>query len=304
MDLSIIIVNWNTRDLLAQCLESVYAYPPAGDFEVIVVDNASTDGSAAMVHERFPQVVLIENGENMGFALANNQAIGRSHGRHVLLLNPDTVVQSGALDVLVRFLDEHPDAGAAGSMLLNPDGTLQPSCHPAPTLGREMWRLAHLDRLHPVALYRMQEWPADRPRLVDTVQGASLIVRREVIEQVGPLDDSYFMYSEEVDWCERIREAGWNVYWVPGSRVVHLGGQSTRQVGTPMFLQLYRGKLQYFRKHHGAVYGLLYKGELFVAAAARILLTPLAWVLRPGQRREQTELAGRYGRLILALPSM
>lgn len=303
-NLSILIVNWNTRDLLSQCLASVYAHPQAGDFEVIVVDNASTDGSTDMVRERFPMVRLVENPGNPGFAGANNQAIALSRGRYLLLLNPDTVVQPGALDALVVFLDETPAAGAAGSMLLNPDGTLQPSCHPAPTLSRELWRLFHLDELHPMALYRMEHWAADIPQQVDTVQGASLIVRRAVVDRIGVLDDSYFMYSEEVDWCLRIRRAGWDIYWVPESKVFHYGGQSTRQVRTAMFLQLYRAKVQYFRKHFGAFHGLLYKGELLLASVARLLLTPLMWLIQPGQRRERAVLARHYGQLILALPRM
>lgn len=306
IDLSILIINWNTRDLLAQCLTSIYADWPAGDgdFEVIVVDNASADGSAAMMRHCFPQAFLVENDRNAGFAAANNQAIGRSRGRYVLLLNPDTVLQPGALASLVTFMGMYPEAGAAGSMLLNPDGTLQPSCHPFPTLGGEMWRLLHLDQLIPLAVYRMADWPLDRPRAVDSVQGASLIVRREVIDRIGALDESYFMYSEEVDWCLRIRRAGWKIYWVPASRIFHFGGQSTRQAATAMFLQLYRAKVQYFRKHFGAFHGFLYKGELLFASAVRLLLTPVMGVLQPGKRRERAVLARRYGRLILALPRM
>lgn len=302
--LSIIVVNWNTRDLLAQCLESIYANPPRGEFEIIVVDNGSEDGSVAMVRNQFPMVFLIENKHNSGFATANNQAIRCAHGQNVLLLNPDTVVMPDALDALIQFIENTPIAGAAGSMLLNPDGTLQHSCHPAPTLGRELWRLFHLDALHPLALYPMNRWPIDLPRAVDTVQGASIIVRREMVDEVGVFDDSFFMYSEEVDWCLRIRRAGWQIYWVPGSRVVHYGGQSTRQVATAMFLQLYRAKVQYFRKHYGKLYGLLYKVELLIASIVRIFLISFMWLLRPAQRHNHAVLAQRYGRLIVALPEI
>lgn len=304
LNLSIVIVNWNTRDLLAQCLHAIYLHPLDGSFEVFVVDNASTDGSIAMVRDRFPQAVAVENSNNTGFAAGNNQAIAQSNGRYVLLLNPDTVVLPGALQALVTFMDESPAVGAAGSMLLNPDGTLQPSCNPAPTLSRELWRLFHLDALYPLALYHMEGWSADVPRPVDTVQGASLIVRREVIDLVGALDESYFMYSEEVDWCERIRQAGWQVYWVPQSKVVHFGGQSTRQVAEVMFLQLYRAKLQYFRKHYGPRRAALYKGELYAASAARLALAPLVWLAKPAERSFNTILAQHYGRLIRALPKL
>jgi GT2 family glycosyltransferase len=304
MDLSILIVNWNTRDFLAQCLASVYAHPPSGSFEVIVVDNASADGSAAMVRQCFCETTLIENGQNPGFAAANNQSIALSRGRYLLLLNPDTIVFPGALSALITFMDQNPAVGAAGSLLLNPDGSLQPSCHPEPTLMRELWRLFHLDRLKPYALYPMETWPADQPRAVDTIQGAALIIRRSVVDAVGLLDDRYFMFSEEVDWCVRIRRAGWPIYWVPQSRVVHFGGQSTGQVASAMFVQLYRGKLQYFRKHYGAIHGLLYKGELLLASAARLLVIPFVWLLQPARRPDHVRLVQHYGRLILSLPGM
>lgn len=304
MILSILIVSWNTRDLLAQCLTSIVAHPPDGGYEIIVVDNASTDGSAAMVRTRFPGIILFENTGNAGFAGANNQAIGCSRGRYLLLLNPDTVVEAGALAVLLDFMNTQTTAGAAGPRLLNADGSLQDSCHPAPTLFRELWRLFHLDSLYPLAQYRMDGWPQDTPHPVDTVQGAALIVRRDVIDRVGMMDPSYFMYSEEVDWCLRIRRAGWEICWVPQSRIVHYGAQSTRQVAPTMFVQLYRGKLQYFRKHYGPVYAALYKVVLLAAAAARILLTPLVWLALPKQRPDSARLARNYGRLILALPGL
>lgn len=304
MILSILIVNWNTHDFLVQCLASIVAHPPDGEYEVIIVDNASADDSVAMVQERFPQAILIGNAANVGFAGANNQAIAHSRGRYLLLLNPDTVVEPGALTALVEFMDAESDAGVAGPLLLNPDGSLQDSCYLAPTIFRELWRLFHLDNLYPLAQYRMHEWPLDVPRPVDTVQGACMIVRREVIERSGAMDASFFMFSEEVDWCLRIRRSGWRIYWVPRSRVIHHGGQSTRQVATSMFVQLYRGKLQYFRKHYGRVYALLYKVVLLAAAAARILITPLVWLVVPARRSDSARLVRHYGRLIMALPRL
>jgi len=322
--LSIIIVNWNTHDLLARCLESVRDNIQTferSNIETFVVDNASTDGSAAMVRECFPWVQLIENRGNVGFARANNQAIHQSRGRYVLLLNPDTEVVPGALQTLVRFMDEHPDAGAAGARLLNPDGSLQPSCHPFPTLFREFWRLFHLDALHPLARYPMETWATDIARPVAVVQGAAMIIRREVLAQVGLLDEQYYIYSEEVDLCHRIRHApipstktnsssnnshqntSWRIYWVPQARVIHYGGQSTQQMPGPMFLRLYQGKILYFRKRHGPLAARLYKGILLLASLARLLLTPLAWLERPPQRHRHLALAGRYGQLLKALRS-
>jgi len=302
--LSIIIVNWNTRDLLAQCLRSVYANSPDGEFEVWVVDNASTDGSVQMVRERFPQVRLIENVENVGFARANNQAIRESTGRYVLLLNPDTEVKPGALETLMQFMDAHPEAGAAGARLLNPDGTLQPSCHPFPTLGREAWRLFHLDALRLYARYEMARWDLETPRPVDVVQGACVILQRKALDQVGLLDENYFIYTEEVDLCYRLHRGGWHIYWVPQATVVHYGGQSTQQMPAEMFLRLYESKLFYFRKHHGRQAACAYKLILLAAAMARLLLSPLTWLERSPQRQRHLALAGYYRRLVWALREM
>lgn len=304
MKLSIILVSWNTRQLLADCLDSVYAYAPSEPFEVLVVDNASGDGSAAMVKERFPQARLIESEKNVGFAQGNNLAVPLCSGEYVLLLNPDTVVKPQALDALVQFMDAHSAAGAAGSRLLNPDETLQPSCHPAPTLARELWRLFHLDRIRPFGAYHMHRWDMNQPREVDVIQGASFIVRKAILDKIGFLDGRYFMYSEEVDLCYRLQKAGWKLYYVPASRVIHYGGQSTKLVAADMFLQLYLGKLMYFRKHYGRLAGIGYKFILLLAALSRLALIPLAWLQKPPQRQKNLALAQHYGRLLAALPTM
>jgi hypothetical protein len=304
LKLSIIIVSWNTRDLLEACLASVFAHPPEAAFEVWVVDNDSEDDSVAMARAQFPQVKLIENEENVGFAQANNQAMAQCQGEYVLLLNPDTEVKPGALTALTAFLDENPAAGAAGSRLLNPDGTLQPSCHPAPTLSRELWRLFHLDAIRPYGRYNMHTWDTSQPREVDVLQGAALALRKNILDEIGYLDADYFMFSEEVDLCWRIQRAGWSLHWVPASRVVHYGGQSTQQVAEKMFLQLYLGKLKYFRKHYGPGAGIVYKMILLLASVARLLATPLAFFQKPAQRERNFLLAHYYQRLLWALPRM
>ncbi|MBE2199056.1 MAG: glycosyltransferase family 2 protein [Anaerolinea sp.] len=305
MDLSIIIVSWNTRELLAACLSSLRAYPPEGfTYETWVVDNASSDGSAAMVRQEFLEVHLLESGGNLGFAGGNNLAIAQSDGRYLLLLNPDTELLPGALTALLTFMERHAEAGGAGSRLLNPDHTLQPSCHPLPTLTGEFWRLLHLDLLLPHGVYKMHRWDTAVPRQVDIVQGASFILRRSVLEKVGLLDDSYFMYSEEVDLCYRIKRAGWPLYWVPESQVIHYGGQSTRQAAAQMFVELYRGKVQYFRKNQGAVVAAVYKAILFLAALPRLPLLVVGHLL-PGERGKACVRLGKhYGRLLRALPKL
>ena len=312
---SVIVVNWNTRDLLACCLGRLVAqlhlptdpadrsYPaeqPSAD--VFVVDNASNDDSAELVRERFPAVQLIANPTNVGFARANNQAIRASTGRYVLLLNPDSETSAGAVETLVQFMDQHGEAGAAGSRLVDGTGALQTSCSPFPSLRRELWRLFHLDALWPYARYAMHRWDLDRARPVDVAQGACLIIRRAALEAIGLLDEAYFIYSEEVDLCHRLRQRGWLTFWVPSATVLHHGGQSTRQVAAAMFLHLYRGKVLYFRKRRGPVAARLYKLILLAATAARLALSPFALLETEPRRGHHLALAGHYRRLLRAVP--
>lgn len=303
MDLSVIIVNWNTRKLLQDCLQSIYDYTPCHETEVVVVDNDSRDGSPDMVREEFPQVKLLCNSKNVGFAGANNRGIANSQGKYVLLLNSDTRVKPQALDCLVEFMEAHPETGAAGSMLLNPDETLQTSCYPFPTIRRELWRLFYLDVLHAYGVYRMQDWDTNHPREVEHVQGASLILRRAALDQVGVLDEDYFMYSEELDLCYRLKNTGWKLFWVPQSRVIHYGGQSTKQAAQHMFLELYRSKILFFRKNlpHKT---WIYKLSLFAASLLRVVLSPLAFLNKKEKRDRYLTMARYYFRLIFALPRM
>jgi GT2 family glycosyltransferase len=302
--ISIIIVSWNTARLLNNCIASIMANRPPLPLEIWVIDNASTDETPLMLREKFPQVHLVENRENVGFARANNQAIQRCEGKYILLLNPDTLVRSGALQALIDFLDTHPEAGAVGARMLNPDGSLQISSHPLPTLSRELWRLFHLDVLVPYALYPITKWATNQPQDVDAVGGACLLVRKDVLEQVGFLDESYFIYSEEIDLCYRIQRAGWRIFWIPQAEVVHFGGQSTQQVPTEMFLHLYHSNIKYFRKHYGWRAARIYKMILRVTALSRLLLAPFSIFEVSSRRQKHLTLANRYWRLILALPRM
>lgn len=326
-DLSIIIVNWNTRALLAGCLESVVRSqksevtiresesktrtqedgqefkltsalrPPTS--ETIVVDNASSDGSATMVRERFPDVQLIENRRNIGFALANNQGIAHSRGRYLLLLNSDTVVHPGALQTMVDFMDGHPATGACGARLLNGDGSLQPSVHPMLTPGREFWRLSFLEQLQPRATYPVQDWDTVTPRSVEVIKGACLLLRRSALHEVGLLDDRYFMYTEEVDLCYRLTQAGWQLWYVPRAVVTHFGEASSRQVREEMYLQLYYSKLQFFHKFGGEKRVRQAKALLALAYAPRVVIASSAALASPTWRprartwrRLLAELAG------------
>ncbi len=301
---SIIIVSWNTRELLLDCLSALYQHPFSDLLDVWVVDNASTDNTPAAVRHRFPQVNLVECAENMGFAGGNNLALERTASKYALLLNPDTLVMPGAVQALFEFMEAHPDAGGAGPYLLNPDQTLQASCYPFPSVRREFWRLFHLDFLYPYGIYDMSRWSADQPRQVDSIQGACLMLRKETLGQVGLFDPHFFMYTEEIDLCYRIKKAGWNLFWVPAARVVHFGGQSTRQVALHMFISLYQTKIQFFRKHFGAWHASVYKTILACASLARIILSPLAWLQTPASREHSFALARRYLGLLARLPKM
>jgi N-acetylglucosaminyl-diphospho-decaprenol L-rhamnosyltransferase len=254
VDLSIIIVNWNTRELLAQCLQSVESTIQNARFEVFVVDNASSDGSVTMVRARFPSTHVLVNPQNIGFVRANNQAIDRCKGRYVLLLNSDTKILPGALDEMVRFMDAHPRAAIAGARLLNPDDTFQASHSPFPTLWREFLMLSGLGRRLVSPRYPSYGPEVEvGPQRVDYVEGACLLIRRETIGQVGKLDERIFMYAEEVDWCYRCAQMGWEVWYLPQVTIVHYGGQSTKKRAGPMEAELYRSRIYFFRKHYGSI---------------------------------------------------
>ncbi len=269
-DLSIVIVSYNVRDLLAQCLESVNSQQSTvdrknlatGDWrlatDIWVVDNASRDGSAAMVCERFPTVRLIENAENRGFAAANNQAFVETRGRYVMMLNPDTEVRPGALETLVRFMDANPHVGACGGKLQYGDGSLQHSAFAFPTLAQIFldffplnWRLTN-SRLN--GRYPREWYARGEPFQVDHPLGADFLVRREVADQVGWLDDQFFIYCEEIDWAIRIKRAGWQIWCVPQAEIVHHEAQSTRQFRDVMFVELWRARARLFAKHYSRAF--------------------------------------------------
>lgn len=251
-DVSVIVVNWNTRDLLLGALAALPAALGNLQADTWVVDNASADGSLEAVRAGYPHVRLIANARNLGFAAANNQAIAASRGRYVLLLNSDTAACPGSIERLVRFADGRPAAAGVGPLLLNSDRSFQASFSDLPSFGRELLNASGLGRRLVRPSYPSYGPAASRAaRAVDCLQGACLLVRRAAIEQVGPLDEGYFMYSEEVDWCLRLRRAGWELWYLPDAAVVHHGGQSTRQRRAEMVRALYRSKVRFFRKHHG-----------------------------------------------------
>lgn len=273
MRLSVIVVSWNTLVLLRHCLETLQQDIAGIDSEVFVVDNASADGSAQMVASEFPQVTLIANQENYGFARANNQALGSASGRNIMLLNPDTEVQPGAINALLNFLETHPRAGVVAPQLLNSDGSIQRSCRQFPTFLGMLYELLGLSKLFPANTrfrqYKMLDWNHDDERQVDQPEGACLLLRREVIEQVGNLDEGFFMLFEEVDWCYRIKQAGWEIWFTPAARIIHHYGQSIKQVKARMIISSHRGLYRFWQKHYrkGRWYldGIAYGGLMTLA---------------------------------------
>lgn len=255
MDVSIIIVNWNTKNILSDCLRSVYEQAGDVDYEVIVVDNASTDGSLDMIKSDFERVVLLENAQNKGFATANNQGMEIAKGRYVLLLNSDTVVLDGAIAKTVSFADAHPRAGVTGCRVLNADRTLQPTCFMFPSILNMFLSSTYLYKFFPKSRFfgreRMTWWDRSDVRQVDVVTGCFMLVRREAIDQVGVMDERFFMYAEETDWCYRFREEGWDVTFTPAGQIIHLGGQSTAKKPVAMIVQLRLSILKFIRKHSG-----------------------------------------------------
>jgi len=255
LDVSIVIVNWNTRDILRDCLASTYANTMNITFEVIVVDNASRDDSVSMLKENFPQVILIENSENRGFAAANNQGMAIARGKYVLLLNSDTVILENAVRKTVLFADGHPEAAVIGCMVLNPDRTLQPTCFMFPSLLNMLLSSTYLYKLFPRSKFfgreQMTWWDRDDVREVDVVTGCFMLVRREAVEQIGLLDERFFMYGEETDWCYRFKQVGWKVVFTPAAEIIHLGGESSKQIRAKMLVQLRLSILHFISKHYG-----------------------------------------------------
>jgi GT2 family glycosyltransferase len=255
LDLSIIIVNWNTRDLLRDCLRSVYESEGDFAFEVIVVDNCSNDGSAEMVRKEFPEVHLIESDTNAGYACANNLGLRRLQARYYLLLNPDTVLPLHALEQMVAFMDAQPEAGMAGPKLVMADGSLDLACRRSfPTPENSFYKLFGLSRLFPnserFGQYNLTYLDPDEMAEVDSVVGAFLMVRREVVEQVGVLDEEYFMYAEDLDWALRAKQAGWKVYYYPEVTVLHYKRQASEQNRRRAQFEFWRAMYIFYNKHY------------------------------------------------------
>ena len=253
IDVSVIIVNWNTLDLLKDCIASVFSQTRDIDFEVIVIDNASTDGSPEMVRGEFGDVILIANTKNVGFAAANNQGMNIAKGRYVLLLNSDTIVLEAAIQKTVAYADRRPDAAVIGCRILNPDHTLQNSCFMFPSLLNSLLFSTYLFKLFPTSRFfgreQMTWWHRDYEREVDVVTGCYMLVRKQAIDQVGLMDDGFFMYAEETDWCFRFKARGWKNWFTPDAEIIHFGGASAAKLGVSRAQITNASFIRYMNKH-------------------------------------------------------
>lgn len=300
MIISIIIVNYNTRELLRACLHSLIQQTTDLAYEIIVVDNASTDGSREMLAREFSQVHVVPNNHNRGFASANNLGIRLASGRYVLLLNSDTIILESAIQQSLTYMAQHPHASILGCKLLNPDGTLQPSCRSFPNLWNLFCEASFLylvfKRTRLFGGYYMSHFDHASARRVDYVMGAFLLTRRELFERVGLLDEDYFMYTEEADWCYRAAQQGYQTHFTPVAQIIHImgGSSSNRQ---RYFEQLHLSQVLFLKKHF---FGLRRRFAIILkqlGLAFRIPLYHVVGILR--QDREQREKSRIYARVLM-----
>jgi len=300
VDISIIIVSWNVSELLCKCLKSIYTNANGLSLQVIVVDSGSADDSCDMVRGVFPQVELFDMQKNVGFPAGNNIGIQAAVGRNIYLLNPDTEIIGDALRTMLDKIESDTQLGLIGSWLQYPDGTIQSSRRRFPTVWTGLFESTWLEPYAPKSVldhYLMREQADDRPCEVDWVMGASMFASRQAVEAVGGLDEGYFMYSEELDWCKRIKEAGFKIIWSPDAKVVHHLGATSDQASTRRHINFNRAKLRYFRKYHGIGASGVIRTVLLGNFAAQILIEGVKWLF--GHRRDlRQQRMGAYWQVL------
>lgn len=293
MDLSVVIVGYQSAAFLPRCLDALSAGTHRVAFEAIVVDNGSTDGTRALLERDYPGVLLLANEDNRGFARAVNQGAARALGRNILLLNPDTEIEDGALDESLAYLDAHPEVGIVGARVNNPDGSLQRACRRSiPTPMVSFFRLSGLGRLfhrHPAArAYNLDDADPDVTMEVEAVSGSFLLVRREAFDATGGMDERYFLYGEDLDFCWAVRRAGWRVVYHPRAVVLHHKGASSRQASRRANREYHRSMVHFYRKHFAAGSAAWLNAAILGAISVRGFVTDwalrLGWVRHVGSR--------------------
>jgi len=248
-----VVLTYNIREMTLECLESVRKASEGLQVEIIISDNGSSDGLQEVIRQRFPEVIFIENGENLGYAAGNNRGIQVSSGRYVLILNPDTVVEKDTLKLTLQYMENHPECGVVGCRVLNTDGTVQQSWFPQWSLFRAIWvgfgllRILPLNRIN--GRWTISRKAPDSPVVVDRILGCYLWIRWEVIQQVGVFDEDFFLYGEEEDLCRRVRDKGWEVHYYPEPQIIHYGGQSTRLIAKQARIESNICKVRWMKKH-------------------------------------------------------
>lgn len=271
-EVTLAIINYNTKDWLEDCLNSIILTPALADHEIYVVDNASSDGSVDFVAKEYPDVHIIENAGNLGFSAAANQALRTSHAKYVLILNTDTRVDPEAIDILVEFADAHDDLGIAGPLLLNPDGTVQISGRRFPSFIDAVMH-AFLGMIWPSnpfsVRYRMLDWDRTAERTVDWVSGAAMFIRREAAREINYFDERFFMYVEDVDICYRMWDKGWKVYFCPEAKVIHHIAKSSEQSSAKMIVEFQRSLYHFYSKTYGHTWKRFLKPLVAIGLALR-----------------------------------
>jgi GT2 family glycosyltransferase len=288
VDLSIIVLNYKTRDLTLACLQSVFSSATSYIFEVILIDNASNDGIIPAANEQYPQVLCIANTDNVGFSRANNQGIRIAKGRYVLLLNSDTIVEPDTLDVMLHFMEEKPAIGASGCKIVLPDGSLDKACKRGfPTPSASFYYAFGFSKLFPKIprfnQYQLGYLSPDEEYPIDSLVGAFMLIRREAIEQVGMLDEEFFMYGEDIDWCYRIKEAGWVNYYYPRAQIVHYKGASSRRKPFKIIYEFHRAMILFHNKHYRKKYSWLTNGMVYAGVGLKFLLSLAKNKLKPAR---------------------
>jgi len=286
-EVSVVTVTWNGKRFALECLESL-AGTQGNSPEIIVVDNASTDGTPEAIRERFPNVTLIQNSENLGFAKANNIGLAVAHGKYICLINSDVVVPSGCLERMLDYMERHPDIGLLGPKMIAPDGSTGQSVMRLPTVWNTLCCSIGLHNIAPKSKlfggFLMKGYAYECIDDVEVLTGWFWMVRRQSLEQVGGLDEQFFIYGEDIDWSYRFKKAGWRVVIYPDAEALHYGAASSAQAPTRFYVEMRRANLQFFHKHHGRIGGIGYKGAVFVHELVRILVNGVAYCCRRSRR--------------------
>ncbi|HWX39258.1 MAG TPA: glycosyltransferase family 2 protein [Candidatus Sulfotelmatobacter sp.] len=289
-EISIIIVTWNGKRYAEECLDSLRAYINDPRAEVIVVDNASTDGTPEMIEHSYPGVTLIRNEKNLGFAKANNVGIQWSAGEYVLLVNSDVVVRDGCIERLVEYMKQNPRVGLLGPKMLGADGKAYRSYMAELTLWRCFCRAVAFDDLFPnskfLGGYLMPYFKMDRVTEVDVLNGWFWVTRREALNEVGLMDDTLFMYGDDLDWSKRFRQAGWKLIYFPGAESLHYGGASSARAPIKFSVEMQRANFQYWQKHHGLASQIVYRGIVWMHQAFRLAGYSLLWLAAKSRQAE------------------